>query len=429
MKKIVINGGIALEGKVVISGAKNAALPVMAAALLCDGEAIITNLPNLSDTLGMQRLLENHGAKCRIEGESTVETGSKNRKIIVDASNIDKLEAPYEMVKTMRASVLVLGPLLARFGEARVSLPGGCAIGARPVDFHIKALEALGAKITIENGYINASAHGGLKGGEYTFDKVSVGATENAISAAALAKGTSVFKNCAKEPEIACLADFLNSMGAKISGAGTDTITIEGVARLHGGEVELIPDRIESGTYAIAAAASRGCITIANSNCIHYGKTLQLLEGAGVTVTVNPDHTVTVNARNCSLRPLSFKTEPYPGFPTDMQAQMMTLQCTANGESFVEETIFENRFMHVQELARLGARIKPEGNVCKISGGMKFNGAIVMASDLRASVSLVIAGICAEGQTTIERVYHLFRGYEQVVEKLKALGVDIAVLD
>lgn len=424
MDKIEVTGGKALFGEIVISGAKNAALPIMAASLLCDGALELSNFPDLEDTRCMIDLLRNHGVKAEVIGESSVEFGSNDRRVILDASKITSYEAPYEIVRKMRASVLVLGPLVARFGRAKVSLPGGCAIGTRPVDMHIDALKQLGAEVTIQNGYIHAFAQNGLIGAEVVFDKVSVGATENILMAATLAKGKTIIRNAAKEPEIVDLANCLKAMGAIIDGAGTDTIVIDGVNELHKASHHLIADRIEAGTYAVAAAITGGEIELKNINPEILTSVLERLEQAGIKIT-RGENSIIVDNKLKLIKPLNIKTNPYPDFPTDMQAQMMSLLCLADGESKITESIFENRFMHVPELSRMGADIAVNDNIATISGVKVMTGAQVMASDLRASVSLILAGLAANDKTTLNRAYHLFRGYENLVGKLHACGANI----
>lgn len=424
MQQIEVVGGRPLNGTIVISGAKNAALPIMAAALLCNGKLTITNMPDLADTGSMAKLLEQHGVDTRVNGNSTVESGSKLRSIDLDASTITSYEAPYEIVRTMRASVLVLGPLVARFGRAKVSLPGGCAIGTRPVDMHIDALKKLGAEVTIQDGYIHAFAQKGLTGAEIVFDKVSVGATENTLTAATLAKGKTVIKNAAREPEIVDLANCLIAMGAKIKGAGTETIEIEGVEELHSAEHPLIGDRIEAGTYAVAAAITGGALELEGIDPRTLSTVLDVIELTGTRVTRN-SNSISINNVARAIKALDVVTNPYPDFPTDMQAQLMALLCLSNGISEIKETVFENRFMHVPELIRMGANVAINDNSATVTGVNKLSGAQVMASDLRASVSLILAGLAAEGKTTLNRAYHLFRGYENLVGKLNACGANV----
>ncbi len=412
MQKLAIIGGTPLRGEVRISGAKNAALPILCAGLLTADDLHLTNLPDLHDVITMRRLLEQMGIVAT-PGES---------EITLNGTHVNKLEAPYDMVKTMRAAILVLGPLVARFGEAKVSLPGGCAIGSRPVNLHIKGLEAMGAEITIEHGYIHAKAKR-LKGARIFFDIVSVTGTENLMMAAALADGVTVLENSAREPEVIDLADCLRAMGAKITGDGTDTITITGVEKLHGASHRIMPDRIESGTFLVAAAATGGSITLTNTRADILETVLEKLAEAGAKIEVNAD-TIRLEMR---VRPKSVnvRTAPHPAFPTDMQAQFMALNCIADGTAMVVETIFENRFMHVQELRRLGAQIDVEGNTALVRGVERLEGAAVMATDLRASASLVIAALVAQGETVIDRIYHLDRGYEHIEAKLSKLGAQI----
>ena len=412
MDKIEIRGGSKLEGEVTISGAKNAALPLMAAAILVDGITEFDNIPDLVDIKSIKALLEDLGAVCRGQGAT----------LSIDASAITKLEAEYDLVRKMRASVLVLGPLVARFGSARVSLPGGCAIGARPVDMHLRGLEALGAEITVEHGYIEARAEA-LVGSEIYFDLPTVTGTENLMMAAVLARGQSVLRNCAREPEVVALAQALNTMGADVSGAGTAVITINGVEKLHPAAVSVIPDRIEAGTFMVAAAATHGDVLVKECRPDHMGGIISKLKQTGCSVEVIPE-----GVRVCStgeIQSTDFKTLPYPGFPTDMQAQFMVLMAVARKNSVIHETIFENRFMHVNELQRMGADISISGNYAMIRGVEALSGAPVMASDLRASASLIIAGLIARGTTTINRVYHLDRGYDAIEKKFSALGADI----
>jgi len=422
--KIKILGGNPLVGEIAISGAKNSALPIMAATLLCPEELEISNIPDLHDIISMCALLRQHGVSIEIEGESDEIHGSQNRKLKVNASNITTYTAPYELVRKMRASILVLGPLLARFGDAKVSLPGGCAIGTRPVDMHISALEKMGAKIAIEDGYIHGEAPDGLKGAEINFDKVSVGATENIMTAAVLAKGITTINNAALEPEIVDLANFLNGMGAKVTGAGTSKITIEGVEELHSAKHHLIADRIEAGTFAIAAAITGGDLKLTNINPEFLTALIGLLKQCGIQVETGVDF-IKVSNPSRMIVAQKITTAPFPLFPTDLQAQMMALLTLSNGESSIEESIFENRFMHVPELARMGAKIEVEHNTALIHGVPSLSGAEVMATDLRASVSLILAALAANGESTINRVYHLDRGYEHIEKKLRACGANI----
>ena len=412
MDKLLITGGHRLNGDIVISGAKNAALPILCAGLLSADDVVLSNVPSLQDVNTMLKLLRQMGL--RVTQDNGVTT--------LNGQGIDKFEAPYDMVKTMRASILVLGPLLARFGEAKVSLPGGCAIGSRPVDQHIKGLRAMGAEITIEAGYIHAKAKR-LKGARIVTDMITVTGTENLLMAATLAEGETVLENAAREPEVTDLANLLVAMGAKIEGIGTDRLVIQGCASLHGAEHTVIADRIETATFLCAVAATGGDITLKNTRSDILDVALDKLREAGVVLTTGPDW---IRAQ-MSSRPkaVSFRTTEYPGFPTDMQAQFMALDCVASGSSRVTETIFENRFMHVQEMNRLGAKIEIDGHTAIINGVDKLIGAPVMATDLRASASLVIAGMAAEGETLIDRIYHLDRGYDRMEVKLSAVGAQI----
>lgn len=414
MDRILIRGGRVLSGSIPVSGAKNAALPLMAAGLLADGPLTLTNAPDLADVATMAGLLAHHGL--------TVERDKTARSITISGAATD-LEAPYELVRKMRASVLVLGPLLARHGRARVSLPGGCAIGTRPVDLHLKALEQMGAEIEITAGYIEARAPGGLKGARIIFPQVSVGATENILMAAALASGQSEILNAAREPEITDLAACLMRMGARIEGIGTDRLLVEGVASLGAATHPIIADRIEAGTFACAAAITGGSLLLQGARLDHLGAVTRTLREAGVDVA-EEEGGLRVTRSN-GLRGADVMTEPFPGFATDMQAQFMALMCVADGASMITETIFENRFMHVPELSRMGARINFHGASAIVRGVKKLSGAPVMATDLRASVSLILAGLAAEGETIVNRVYHLDRGYERVEAKLAAVGADI----
>lgn len=411
MDKIVIHGGKRLAGEVRISGAKNAALPVIISSLLTEGWNTFHNIPDLKDVRTIKRLLASLGVKC--EGKETLR---------VNAGEITNCEASYDLVKTMRASVLVLGPLVARMGRAKVSLPGGCAIGARPINLHLKALHALGAEIDLKEGYVEARAER-LKGATIYFDISTVTGTENIMMAAVLAEGTTIIKNAAREPEVVNLADVLNSMGANIRGAGTDVITIEGVKGLQPTEATVIPDRIEAGTYLMAAAMTEGDLTLMGCNGDYMEAPITKLKDAGLAISsVEGGLRVKGTREICSV---DVKTLPYPGFPTDLQAQMMALMTVGKGISVIRETVFENRFMHVNELLRMGANIAIEGNSAIIKGVQNLRGAPVMATDLRASASLVLAGLAAEGKTEISRVYHIDRGYERIVEKLSSLGADI----
>jgi UDP-N-acetylglucosamine 1-carboxyvinyltransferase len=416
MDKLIISGNRPLQGEVTISGAKNAALPIMAAALLAKDNVTLANVPDLRDVATMRALLSQMGVKV---------TRDENNLIQLDSSAVHQFTASYDLVKTMRASILVLGPLLARFGEADVSLPGGCAIGTRPVDLHLKALQAMGAEILVENGYIKARCKNGrLQGQNITFDTVTVTGTENILMAAALAEGKTFIHNAAQEPEVVDLANFLNKMGAKIQGAGTNIIEIEGVSALSGGYHSVMPDRIEAGTYLTAAAITRGSITVKKTNPDTLLSVLTKFEEAGAEVSVGPDW-IKLDMRGLRPRAVDISTSPYPAFPTDMQAQFMAMNAVAEGQSSVTETIFENRFMHVQELQRMGAQIKLNGKTALITGVEKLKGAPVMATDLRASASLILAALAAVGETLIERVYHVDRGYEHIEEKFSALGADI----
>ncbi|MBF0468099.1 MAG: UDP-N-acetylglucosamine 1-carboxyvinyltransferase [Desulfamplus sp.] len=424
MDKIEITGGIPLEGKVRISGAKNAALPLLASSILVQGPVDYTNIPDLMDIKSIKMLLEDLGA--------TTETSGSD--IRIDASAINKAEAEYDLVRKMRASILVLGPLVARFGHARVSLPGGCAIGARPVDLHLKGLEAMGAKISIEHGYIEATTSGRLKGSEFYFDVPTVTGTENLMMAATLAQGTTVLRNCAREPEIIALADALNLMGGDVSGAGTAVIRINGVEKgycgkgsepsLDSASIHVIPDRIEAGTFMVAAAATKGDVLVQGGEPEHMGGIINKLRQSGASVDITEEGIRVKGVEK--IKSTDIKTLPYPGFPTDMQAQFMVLMSIAEGNSVVHETIFENRFIHVNELQRMGADISISGgNYAMVRGVKSLSGAQVMASDLRASASLVIAGLVARGTTTINRVYHIDRGYESIEKKFSGLGAQI----
>lgn len=412
MDKFIIEGGKKLEGRARISGSKNAALPLLVSSLLADGWSIYRNIPDLADIRTIKKLLANHGAQMEGEGET----------LRINGGNIANCEAPYDLVRTMRASVLVLGPLVARMGQARVSLPGGCAIGARPINLHLKALEAMGAEIDLREGYVEAKAKR-LKGARIYFDISTVGGTENILMAAALAKGTTRLENAAKEPEVVNLAETLTAMGARIRGAGTDVITVEGVESLRPCEVDVIPDRIEAGTFMIAAAITGGDVVLENCNADHLDALILKLDEAGVSIEAVEGGLRVRGAPE--IRSVDLKTLPYPGFPTDLQAQMMALMAVAKGSSVITETIFENRFMHVAELRRLGANIAVDGHNAVIKGVKRLKGAPVMATDLRASASLVVAGLVAEGKTTLARVYHIDRGYQAIEKKLTALGASI----
>ena len=417
MDKLLIRGGRELHGEVRISGAKNAALPELCAALLTDEPVTLQNVPRLQDVATMLKLIRNMGVSAEADAEGNVR---------IDASKLSFPEAPYEMVKTMRASVLALGPLLARFGEATVSLPGGCAIGSRPVDQHIKGLQAMGAHIVVEHGYMIAKLPKGrerLKGASITTDMITVTGTENFMMAASLAEGETVLENAAQEPEITDLAEMLIAMGAKIEGHGTSRIRIQGVPRLHGATHRVVPDRIEAGTFLCAVAAAGGDVLLREARAEHLEAVIEKLRAAGAEVTAVPEG-IRVRGKG-RLTAQSFRTTEYPGFPTDMQAQFMALNVVASGTARVTETIFENRFMHVNEMVRLGARIQVDGKIALTEGVEQLSGATVMATDLRASASLVIAGLVADGETLVDRIYHLDRGYEKMEDKLRAIGADI----
>ena len=426
MDRILIRGGKPLEGEIQISGAKNAALPLMAASLLTEGTLTLSNLPDLADISTMAKLLRKLGVDISKDGNSSPggPGGQNGRVFAMTAKDLTHTTAPYDLVRKMRASVLVLGPLLARAGRARVSMPGGCAIGTRPVDMHLQALQQLGAEIDLTEGYIEAKAEKGLTGAHVVFPMVTVGGTENLLMAASLASGETVLANAAREPEVADLAQCLVAMGAKIGGIGTDTLTIQGVDRLNGAEYAVVPDRIETGTYAFAAAVTGGDLTLTGTRAELLESVIKVLTAAGVEVTPT-NNGIRVNRTNGPLRGVDMMTEPYPGFPTDMQAQAMTLMAVAEGASMITETIFENRFMHVPELNRMGADINVHGASAIVRGVKGLSGAPVMATDLRASVSLVLAGLAAEGETEVNRVYHLDRGYERLEDKLAACGADI----
>ena len=416
MDKFVIRGGSPLLGTIRISGAKNAALPAMAAALLTEEPVILENIPQVRDIETERKLLVAMGAEVELG------YGRAQHRTTINCHSLNTPEASYELVKTMRASTLVLGPLVAKFGRAHVSLPGGCAIGARPIDLHLKGLEKLGAKITQEHGYVEARADR-LKGGHIVFDKITVTGTEDLLMAAVLADGESLMENCAREPEVHDLADLLIKMGAKIEGAGTSTIKVKGVAKLHGAKHRIIPDRIEAGTFIIAGAISGGDLMVTNCDPNHLTSLLNKLEEAGVKVTRNGESVRVLSLGG--LKASDVVTEEYPGFPTDMQAQYMALATQAEGSSVVTENIFENRFMHAQELVRMGANVKIEGRRAIVRGKTPLSGAAVLASDLRASASLVLAALVAEGETIIDRVYHIDRGYERIEEKLRGVGAEI----
>ena len=414
MDKLQITGGVPLEGETRISGAKNATLPILAGALLADGPVMIANVPHLQDVTTMIELLARMGVTVTVDERMRIE---------VDPSSIRDCFAPYELVKTMRASILVLGPLLARYGRADVSLPGGCAIGARPVNIHVAGLQAMGADIHIEGGYIRARAQR-LHGARLVLDTVTVTGTENLMMAATLADGETVIENAAREPEVVDLANFLIAMGARITGAGTDKIVVQGVSTLHGTEYEVLPDRIEAGTYLVAAAITRGHIRLKSTNPTHLDSVLGKLAEAGATIGTGANW-VEIDMRGRRPKSVDVRTAPYPAFPTDMQAQFAALDTVANGVGTVVETIFENRFMHMLEMRRMGAEIRLEGNTAIIHGVEQLTAAPVMATDLRASASLVLAGLVAQGRTDIERIYHIDRGYEAIEEKLAQLGAHI----
>ena len=414
MDKLIIHGGIPLSGEISISGAKNAALPILSATLLTTEPVTIGNVPHLHDITTTIELLGRMGAQVTVDERMRIE---------IDNSQINNFFAPYELVKTMRASILVLGPLLARYGQADVSLPGGCAIGSRPVNLHIQGLASMGADITVEGGYIRASANR-LKGAHLALDIVTVTGTENLMMAATLAEGTTVIENAAREPEVSDLANFLNKMGAKISGAGSDRIEIEGVESLHGADYEILPDRIETGTYLVAAAMTGGDIKLKNTRPELLETVLAKLAEAGAHLDVD-DNTIKLDMKGETPRAVDIHTSPYPGFPTDMQAQFTAMNCIASGAGTITESVFENRFMHVHELQRMGANLKLEGNTTITEGVPRLTCAPVMATDLRASASLVLAGLVAEGNTVVDRIYHIDRGYETIEEKLSQLGADI----
>ena len=424
MDRIRIVGGAKLNGTIPISGAKNAALPLMIAALLTEDTLILDNVPRLADVAQLQRILGNHGVDIMSAGKRSGDHQYQGQTLHISANNIIDTTAPYELVSKMRASFWVIAPLLARMHEAKVSLPGGCAIGTRPVDLLIMALEKLGAAIAIDGGYVVASAPGGLRGAEIEFPKVTVSGTHVALMAATLAKGTTIINNAACEPEITDVADCLIKMGAKISGAGTPRIVIEGVDRLHGAHHTVLPDRIEAGTYAMAVAMTGGDVQLSGARPELLQSALDVLTEAGATITVNNEG-IRVTRNGAGINPVTVTTSPFPGFPTDLQAQLMALMTCAKGVSHITETIFENRFMHVQELARFGARIQLDGETATIDGVAKLRGAPVMATDLRASVSLVIAALAAEGETMVNRIYHLDRGFERLEDKLSACGATI----
>ena len=414
MDKFLITGGVKLEGEVRISGAKNAVLPLLAATILTDDPVTIRNVPNLKDVHTISKIIAGLGVTITYEGDT----------VYADASTLSNQFAPYDLVKTMRASILVLGPLLARYGNAKVSLPGGCAIGSRPVDLHLKAMEALGAKIEVENGYVHASIDGRLKGGEVVFDMVTVGGTENILMAAVLAEGVTTIRNAACEPEITDLANMLNKMGAQIEGLDTNTLIVTGVERLHGCEHSVVPDRIETGSYLAAAAITGGRIKTTHTNPYIMESVLNKFEEMGAEVTRGEDW-IELDMQGKRPKAVSFRTLPHPEFPTDMQAQIMAVNAIGRGFATISETIFENRFMHVPELSRMGANIQVDGHDAVVTGVEKLQAAPVMATDLRASFSLVLAALVAEGETLVDRIYHIDRGYERVEEKLQSLGAQI----
>ena len=414
MEKLLIKGGKSLRGTIKCAGAKNAALPMIAATILSSENVILKNLPYLQDITTMFELLGSMGAKIVL---------NENMDFDISSNNLDDTEARYELVKTMRASILVLGPLVARYGRARIALPGGCAIGSRPVNFHLDALEQLGAKIILRNGYIEATANE-LVGTKIKFDGITVTGTENIMMAACLAKGTTYLTNVAKEPEIEDLANLLNAMGADVQGAGTDEIVINGVSNLHGTSFSIPADRIEAGTYLVAAAVTKGNVNVDGINPERLSKVIQKLEESGADISMT-NNSIALSMENSELKPVDITTAPFPEFPTDMQAQFSVMNAIANGTSNIYETVFENRFMHIQELNRMGCDIEINGNQAVIKGVKSLYGAEVMATDLRASASLILAGICAEGQTTVSRIYHIDRGYERIEEKLNYLGAEI----
>ena len=424
MDRIRIIGGRPLNGTIQISGAKNAALPLMIASLLTDQMLVLENVPRLADVAQLQRILNNHGVDVMVGGKRPGESTYDGQTLLLSAARIVDTTAPYELVSRMRASFWVLAPLLARMGEAKVSLPGGCAIGTRPVDLLLMAMERLGAEIEIDGGYVVARAPNGLRGGEIVFPKVTVGGTHVALMAAALAQGATVIENAAREPEIVDLADCLNKMGAKIEGAGSARITVEGVSRLNGARHRVVADRIETGTYAMAVAMTGGDVTLQGAQAGLLQSALDVIGQTGADVTATNEG-IRVARNGGGIRPVEVTTDPFPGFPTDLQAQLMALVSRASGISKITESIFENRFMHVQELARLGARISLDGDTATIKGVSRLKGAPVMATDLRASVSLVIAALAAEGETMVNRVYHLDRGFERLEDKLTACGASV----
>ena len=414
MEKLLIKGGKSLSGKISCSGAKNAALPMIAATILCDDKVVLKNLPYLQDITTMFELLGSMGSEILLD---------ENMDFTISSANLKDIEARYELVKTMRASILVLGPLLSKYGKARIALPGGCAIGSRPVNFHLDALKQMGASITLRNGYIEANASQ-LKGANIKFEGVTVTGTENLMMAATLADGQTILTNVAKEPEIADLADMLNSMGAKISGAGTDKIVIDGVDKLKGTIFDIPADRIEAGTYLVAAAVTKGSITIDGINPNRLMKVIDKLRAAGAEIDYNED-SISINMKLEFPNPVDITTAPFPEFPTDMQAQFSVINAISSGTANIYETVFENRFMHILELNRMGCDISVKGNHAVIQGVKSIYGAQVMATDLRASASLILAGLCAEGETVVDRIYHIDRGYERIEEKLNYLGANI----
>ncbi len=414
MARIIIQGGETLNGSVGISGAKNAVLPILCATILADEPVTITNVPHLHDVTTTIHLLGALGANITVDDGNVLH---------IDPRTVNQTVAPYELVKTMRASILVLGPLLAKFGHAEVSLPGGCAIGSRPVDLHIRGMQALGAEVTVENGFVKAKC-ARLKGSRFVFDMVSVGATENVLSAAVLAQGTTVLENCAQEPEIIDLALCLQTLGAKIDGIGTSTLTIEGVERLHGGSYAVQADRIETGTFLVAAAMTGGRVTCLRARADYMDSVLQKLHEAGADISSDAD-SITLDMHGRRPKSVDITTAPYPAFPTDMQAQFAAMNCMADGVGVIKETIFENRFMHMNELMRLGADVKIDGHTAIVRGVAELTGAPLMATDLRASASLVLAGLVAKGETVIDRIYHIDRGYENIEEKFRGLGAQI----
>ena len=414
MNKLIIKGGIPLSGQVRISGSKNAVLPILAGTLLANGPVIIRNVPHLHDVTTTMELLGRMGVSLTIGEKMSIE---------VDPTSLENTFAPYELVKTMRASILVLGPLLARYGQAEVSLPGGCAIGARPVDMHLSGLEAMGADIDVEQGYIKARCKR-LKGARIVMDQVTVTGTENLMMAASLADGTTIIENAAREPEVVDLADFINAMGGRIENAGTDMITIHGVENLHGCDYSVLPDRIETGTYLVAAAITGGKVLIKHTDPRLLDAVLAKLEEAGALIDIGEDW-IELDMEGRKPQSVNIRTAPYPGFPTDMQAQFCALNAIAEGTGSVTETVFENRFMHIQEFVRLGANVHLEGNTVIIKGVEGLNGAQVMATDLRASASLILAGLVAQGETVVDRIYHIDRGYDHIEEKLSSLGAQI----